>query len=56
MAEGQTRVTLTRSRDDKWMVHIDGTRKAGMATADVLALVQGLLARPGKRRRASGPP
>jgi hypothetical protein len=46
MQEGQQRFTLTRSRDDKWMVHIDGTRKAGMKTADVLALLQELLAEP----------
>jgi len=46
MTEAQTRVTLTRSRDGKWMVHIDGIRNPGMTTTEVLTLVQGLLARP----------
>lgn len=46
MQEGQHRVTLTRGNGDKWVVHIDGTRKPGIETAQVLALVHDLLDDP----------
>lgn len=50
MQEGRTRETFTRTAADKWAVHVGGTRKPGIDTADTLARVQELLADPSKLR------
>lgn len=50
MQEGRRRETFTRTREEKWALHVDGTRKPGVDTADMLARVQELLADPRKLR------
>jgi hypothetical protein len=46
MQEAQTRFTFSRSWGDKWMVHVDGTRKPGMITVEVLEMVADILGEP----------
>ena len=50
MQENRIRETFSRNREDKWMVHVDGTRKPGANTAEMLARVQELLADPSRLR------
>jgi len=46
MRGGQQRVTVTRAQGDKWVLHIDGTRRPGTDTAGAMAMLQELLADP----------
>lgn len=43
MQADEINVTLTRTRDDKWAVYVDGTRQKGMMTPEVLTWCQELL-------------